>query len=112
MLTIVQFFAIEVFLIILFSSSFTIDVQKALQKKKEAAATAAPATGKAKEMNPPPQFLADRLAMFDRLKAEREAWLAAQTPEDIKITLPDGKQVDAQTLRTTPYDVACGISKG
>jgi len=86
--------------------------KKALQKKKEAAATAAPATGKAKEMNPPPQFLADRLAMFDRLKAEREAWLAAQTPEDIKITLPDGKQVDAQTLRTTPYDVACGISKG
>lgn len=63
-------------------------------------------------MDPPPEFIAERLKMWDRLKAEREAWLAAQVPQDITITLPDGKQVAGQSWRTTPYDVACGISKG
>ena len=29
-----------------------------------------------------------------------------------QVTLPDGKIVDAQSWRTTPYEVACGISKG
>merc|ERR1711872_607754 len=28
------------------------------------------------------------------------------------ITLPDGKEVSAESWRTTPYDVALGISKG
>ena len=63
-------------------------------------------------LDPPPEFLASRLEMWDRLKAERDAWLAAQTPQDVTITLPDGKEVTAQSWRTTPYDVACGISKG
>merc|ERR1719402_1398904 len=63
-------------------------------------------------MNPPPSFLADRLAMWDRLKAERDEWLAQQVQEDITVTLPDGKTVEGQTWRTTPYDVAAGISKG
>jgi len=83
--------------------------KKAIAKAKAAAANP---PGKAKELSPPPQFIADRLAMWDRLKAERVAWLADQTPVDVKVTLPDGKQVDAQTWRTTPYDIACGISKG
>jgi len=89
--------------------------KKAMQKGKEKAKAAAKEGGGSKkvcELNPPPQFIADRLAMFDRLKKEQDEALAAKVPEDIKITLPDGKQVDAQTWRTTPYDVACGISKG
>ena len=28
------------------------------------------------------------------------------------MTLPDGKVMDGQSWRTTPYDVACQISKG
>jgi len=84
--------------------------KKAIAKAKAAAAK--PPPGKVKELSPPPQFIADRLAMFDRLKAEQDALVAAKTPEDVKVTLPDGKQVDAQTWRTTPYDIACGISKG
>ena len=50
--------------------------------------------------------------MWDRLKTERDAWIADQTPESIKITLPDGKEVPGETWRTTPYDVAVSISKG
>ena len=45
-------------------------------------------------------------------QAENDAAIQAKTPEDIKVTLPDGKEVEAQTWRTTPYDIACGISKG
>ena len=64
------------------------------------------------ELSPPPDFIAQRMEMFDRLKAEQDAMLAAKTPEDITITLPDGKQVAGKSWRTTPYEVACGISKG
>ena len=42
-------------------------------------------------LDPPPEFLASRLEMWDRLKAEKDAWLAAKTPQDVTITLPDGK---------------------
>lgn len=65
-----------------------------------------------KEITPPPEFIAERQALWDRLKVERDEWLATQTPEPIVITLPDGKKVDAESWRTTPYDVAMGISKG
>ncbi|XP_030000101.1 threonine--tRNA ligase, cytoplasmic-like [Sphaeramia orbicularis] len=29
-----------------------------------------------------------------------------------KVTLPDGKVVDAESWKTTPYQIACGISQG
>lgn len=50
--------------------------------------------------------------MWDRLKAEADAELAAKVPEPIGITLPDGKVVEGQSWRTTPYEIALGISKG
>ena len=37
---------------------------------------------------------------------------AAKVPVDITVTLPDGKTVPGQSWRTTPYDIASGISKG
>ena len=55
---------------------------------------------------PPPQ---ERLALWDRLKARADAEVAAKEPQSITVTLPDGKQVEAQSWRTTPYDVAKGI---
>ena len=64
------------------------------------------------ELTPPPDFLSERLALWDRLKKEQDDKIAAQVPEPIVITLPDGKQVDGESWRTTPYEVACGISKG
>ena len=33
-------------------------------------------------------------------------------PSPLVVTLPDGKTVDGETWRTTPYDIALGISKG
>nr|CAD7434325.1 unnamed protein product [Timema monikensis] len=57
-------------------------------------------------------FLKERIALWDKLKANYEAEINAKTPETIKITLPDGKIVDGQSWRTTPYDVAKGISQG
>lgn len=42
----------------------------------------------------------------------QEAELAAKEPEAITITLPDGKELDGQSWRTTPLEIAEGISKG
>ena len=54
-------------------------------KKKEAAAAAAPPAGKKTAvLNPQPEFIQEREELWARLKAEREAWLAAQTPQPIK----------------------------
>ena len=50
--------------------------------------------------------------MFDRLKAEQDAKIAAEAPKPITVTLPDGKTVAGETWRTTPYEIALGISKG
>ena len=50
--------------------------------------------------------------MWERLKAQSDEFLASQVPEPIQVKLPDGKIVEAKSWRTTPYEVACGISKG
>ncbi|XP_064259510.1 threonine--tRNA ligase 1, cytoplasmic isoform X3 [Passer domesticus] len=53
--------------------------------------------------------------MYNKLKAEHDALLAERAANDskpIKVTLPDGKQVDAESWKTTPYEIACGISQG
>lgn len=64
------------------------------------------------ELDPPPSYIAERQKLWDKLKAEYDAEIAAKTPEAIKITLPDGKCVEGQSWRTTPYEVAKGISQG
>lgn len=65
-----------------------------------------------KELSPPPEFLAYRLQLWDKLKKEYDEFIAAQPNTPIKITLPDGKQVDGECWKTTPYEVAKGISQG
>jgi len=86
---------------------------KAINKKKEKKKAEDGGGGKkVGELKPPPDFLAERMQMFDRLKAEQDAMIAAKVPEDITITLPDGKKVQGQSWRTTPYEIAAGISKG
>ncbi|XP_011212417.2 threonine--tRNA ligase 1, cytoplasmic isoform X1 [Bactrocera dorsalis] len=79
--------------------------------KKEKQKNAPAATGK-KELNPWPSYIEERNALWEKLKVEREAELAAKTRTPIKVTLPDGKQVHATSWETTPYDVAKGISQG
>ena len=82
------------------------------KRNKAKAQKAEASVGKAAELNPPPSFLAGRIAMWDRLKALSVEFLASQVPEPIEVKLPDGKVVEAKSWRTTPYEVACGISKG
>ncbi|RCN29082.1 putative threonine--tRNA ligase [Ancylostoma caninum] len=50
--------------------------------------------------------------MWDKLMAEYKAEIAAKEPSPIKITLPDGKQFDAEAWRTTPIQIAEKISRG
>ncbi|KAK6624040.1 Threonine--tRNA ligase 1, cytoplasmic [Polyplax serrata] len=64
------------------------------------------------ELNPWPSYIQERNQLWDKLKANYEAEIAAKVPTPIKITLPDGKVVEGQSWRTTPYDIAKGISQG
>uniref|UniRef100_A0A8C1QMZ6 threonine--tRNA ligase n=1 Tax=Cyprinus carpio TaxID=7962 RepID=A0A8C1QMZ6_CYPCA len=67
------------------------------------------------QLNPLPQYIDERLSIYNKLKAEHDALLSEKAEKDskpIKITLPDGKVVDGESWKTTPYQVACGISQG
>ena len=61
------------------------------------------------ELKPWPSFIQDRLTLWDKLKAEREAEIAGKPQTPIKVTLPDGKVVEAVAWKTIAYDVAKGI---
>nr|CAH0105324.1 unnamed protein product [Daphnia galeata] len=65
-----------------------------------------------KELNPWPSYIQDRIALWDKLKAEADAAIAAKVPSPIQITLPDGKIVEGNSWRTSPFDIASGISSG
>ncbi|GAB1610218.1 threonine--tRNA ligase, cytoplasmic-like isoform X1 [Argonauta hians] len=64
------------------------------------------------EVKPPPEYIKTRLDLWNKWKKSYEDWLADQPSVDITITLPDGKEVAGQSWRTTPYDIAKGISQG
>lgn len=64
------------------------------------------------QLSPPPQYIDERLDLYKTLKAEHDALMAeraANSSGPIKVTLPDGKVVDAFSWKTTPYEVASGI---
>lgn len=64
------------------------------------------------QLSPPPQYIEGRLTLYEKLKAEHDTLLAERATKDsqpIKVTLPDGKVVEAESWKTTPYQVACGI---
>lgn len=64
------------------------------------------------QLNPQPQYIEDRLDLYNKLKAEHDALIAEKAEKEskpIKVTLPDGKVVDGESWKTTPYQVACGI---
>ncbi|XP_069838121.1 threonine--tRNA ligase 1, cytoplasmic-like isoform X1 [Dendropsophus ebraccatus] len=67
------------------------------------------------EALPSPAFIKDRLQLYETLKKEHDALMAdraAKQSKPIKIILPDGKAIDGHSWRTTPYEVAAGISRG
>lgn len=63
------------------------------------------------EMTPPPDFFASRNAIFDKRKAEHDAWVAQQPRETIQITLPNGTSKEGTSWETTPAALAREISK-
>ncbi|XP_061585541.1 threonine--tRNA ligase 1, cytoplasmic [Cololabis saira] len=82
--------------------------------KKKTKNAAGDSSGKS-ELSPPPQYIEERLTFYTKLKAEHDALMgerAAKNSKPIKVTLPDGKVVEAESWKTTPYQVACGISQG
>ena len=56
-----------------------------------------------------PAFIAYREELWKQFKKERDDWLAAQVSKPIKITLPDGKIIDGESWKSTPYGVAVVI---
>jgi threonyl-tRNA synthetase len=84
-----------------------------MAEKKNKASTEKPAKSQYPlELDPPPAYFAERVAMFDYLKAEHDKKVATFERKPIKVTLPDGKVVEGKAWETTPYDVATQISKG
>ncbi len=61
------------------------------------------------QMSPPPEYISSRVSMFDELKAAYAAEVAAKPVQTIVVTLPDGRNVEAESWRSTPYDIARGI---
>lgn len=61
------------------------------------------------QLNPPPDYIQSRIEMFDRLKAEYDAMVAAKEPSPLKVTLLDGKEVEGKAWRTTPLEIATSI---
>ena len=62
-----------------------------------------------RELNPLPAYIQDRLDLWDKLKIKYNEELASKDKTSIKVTLPDGKEIDALAWKTTVYDVARGI---
>lgn len=57
----------------------------------------------------PPHWLAERFALFEELWAAQVKRLASVTQKKaraIKISLPEGRKVDAVAWNTTPYQLA------
>ena len=57
-------------------------------------------------------YLSERMAVFDRMLAKQKATLESKTQDPINITLPDGSVKSGLRWKTTPLEIALGISKG
>ena len=57
-------------------------------------------------------FQKDRLAIFERLWTKFQEQLTAKADKEISITLPNGDVKKGIAFKTTPLDIALGISKG
>jgi len=57
-----------------------------------------------------PAYIKDRLALYEKFKAEYDAEIAKKPRESIVITLPDGNTMEGTSWETTPLDIAAKIS--
>ncbi|KAJ6664306.1 hypothetical protein lerEdw1_008525 [Lerista edwardsae] len=85
------------------------------KRKKEKKQENTVANGFKSEVQKEPSFIQDRMRLYDKLRKEHDALLESRTcsqSRPIKITLADGKEVDGESWKTTPYRIALGISHG
>ncbi|KAF2219850.1 threonyl-tRNA synthetase-like protein [Elsinoe ampelina] len=80
-------------------------------QKKEKKAKAGESDSGPLELSPPPSYIADRLAIFDKVKAEYDEWVAKQPRDDIQITLSSGDVRVGKAWEITPGEIARNISK-
>ncbi|KAM9958767.1 hypothetical protein ACTFIW_012356 [Dictyostelium discoideum] len=59
-----------------------------------------------------PDYVKERIEIWEGLKAKHLESLKDMKEEPINVTLPDGKVVAGIKNKTTPYDIAKGISRG
>jgi len=66
-----------------------------------------------------PEWLVNRVSVYETIKARRSEELALKNPVNITVTMPDGKVLEKdkkgepfQAWKTSPYNVACVISQG
>ncbi|KAI8854087.1 hypothetical protein BC829DRAFT_426875 [Chytridium lagenaria] len=62
-------------------------------------------------VSPRPDFIQHRISMFDELMKTYKEEVAAKPRLDIKISLPDGRDMDGKAWETTPMDIAKMLSK-
>uniref|UniRef100_A0A669BV45 threonine--tRNA ligase n=1 Tax=Oreochromis niloticus TaxID=8128 RepID=A0A669BV45_ORENI len=66
------------------------------------------------QLNPWPEYVAERLSLYEELKRESDALQSKKAADSKPITveLPDGRKVEGKAWVTTPYQLACNISQG
>uniref|UniRef100_T1JCT2 threonine--tRNA ligase n=1 Tax=Strigamia maritima TaxID=126957 RepID=T1JCT2_STRMM len=65
-----------------------------------------------KELNPLPVYIDERNVLWNQLMTDHVSIVQQKSTEPIQIKLPDGKTVQGESWRSTPYQIASGISKG
>ncbi|KAJ3012304.1 UNVERIFIED_CONTAM: threonyl-tRNA synthetase [Siphonaria sp. JEL0065] len=63
------------------------------------------------EVSPRPEYMQWRIDLFDQLKVAYDAEIAAKPRVAIKVTLPDGRDIDGTAWETSPMDIAKSLSK-
>ncbi|XP_067134434.1 threonine--tRNA ligase 1, cytoplasmic isoform X2 [Centruroides vittatus] len=64
------------------------------------------------ELKPWPSYIQNRIELWNKFKTKYDAELSSKVSEPITITLQDGKVINGESWKTTPYQVAQGISQG
>lgn len=62
-------------------------------------------------LDPPPAYIDSRIQMFDELKAQYDAEIAAKARSPILITLKDGTVKEGTAFETSPWTIASAIGK-
>ncbi|XP_074956273.1 threonine--tRNA ligase 2, cytoplasmic-like isoform X4 [Phalacrocorax aristotelis] len=93
-----------------FSPSPAVEVSQNKEKKKKTESV----NKHRNELQSEPSFIEDRLKLYKVLKKEHDALLAyraANQSKPIKIILTHGKMAEGESWKTTPYQLAVGISQ-